>query len=463
MRMSRSNSRGAILASLTVAAVVVAGHVLADADDSAAARAAGVTPNLQQALAAQGPAGRAEQADGPEPAATGQDAPARTNDGSRTGARQGSAKGRTASGPGPAATRRAKGGPAARPIQKHRCGRERKRVLVLVPASISRALAPSLRTYRRDVEARFRVCLVHHRGTWSSPADLRRHLRKQFERRRFGGAVFVGDLPMHQFFMHEGPKPNPLYYEDFTLKFRDTDADGVDDVYSGVPAPKFWVANIRPRPRGNATKALVAFFAKTHAYYDGRTAIDKAGVAVTGDDWPDGARWFADDFGTRLFGKGRVTTLTGAEASKPALLQALTSRPTELTYIQVHSGDSAQWLADSAIESQEIAGITPGSLVMINHGCYVANWVGNLGNGRPNTAMSWVFGKGVTQALVGNVRSGMVYEQERLYAALIDGKPVGDAYLAAKRAADGNDPQVENRKDISGLALIGNPFLTVGQ
>lgn len=57
-------------------------------------------------------------------------------------------------------------------------------------------------------------------------------------------------MPMHRFFMHEHANPNPVYFEDFDLRFVDKNKDGVDDAYEGKPQLKLWVANIRAQREG---------------------------------------------------------------------------------------------------------------------------------------------------------------------------------------------------------------------
>ncbi len=54
-------------------------------------------------------------------------------------------------------------------------------------------------------------------------------------------------MPMHRFYMHEFANPNPLYHEDFDLKFNDANNHGVTDSYQGEPQLKVWVANLRRR------------------------------------------------------------------------------------------------------------------------------------------------------------------------------------------------------------------------
>ncbi len=112
----------------------------------------------------------------------------------------------------------------------------------------------------------------------------------------------------------------------------------------------------------------------------------------------------------------------------------------------------------------ELAEFKTGALFTVNHGCSTANWARNEAEGNaPNTAMSWVFGKGIGQAVVGQVRVGMIYGQDRLYEAMLAGDYLGKAYLEAKKAAEAemNHGDKEPGDIVSGVLFIGNPFLQI--
>jgi hypothetical protein len=76
--------------------------------------------------------------------------------------------------------------------------------------------------------------------------------------------------------------------------------------------------------------------------------------------------------------------------------------------------------------------------------------------------MSWIFGQSVGQALVGNVRTGMVYGQAALYQGLLKGDYLGKAYLAAKQSAEAEMHCGYPKGDtVSGVIFMGNPFLRI--
>ena len=76
--------------------------------------------------------------------------------------------------------------------------------------------------------------------------------------------------------------------------------------------------------------------------------------------------------------------------------------------------------------------------------------------------MSWVFGKGVGQAVVGNVRTGMVYGQQAIYERILAGDYLGKAYLAGKKAGEAEmHREYPNGEVVAGVLFIGNPFLYI--
>lgn len=339
----------------------------------------------------------------------------------------------------------------------------RSAVGVLIRPHVYAALERDLLQYQADVEARFPVRLQFVRGNWSTPDDVRAVVRQLHETEQVEGVILVGALPMHRFHMHDFDNPNPLFYEDYELEFVDADGNGVPERYRGTPNPKLWVANIRgvEGEHRDGIDVLRRFFAKTRAYYSGRTRVERRALAVTDTDWPEGANEFARAVGRPLFGADSVDVLNGPEATPDSIFGAMGRRNYRMFYIQVHSGPTEQETAGGPLTSAAIEQLRGGALFTVNHGCSNCNWMKNqkLEPGR-NTGMSWVFGEGIGQALVGNVRIGMVYGQDALYAALLRGATVGEAYLAAKRSGEAEmHREYRDGTIVSGVLLLGNPFL----
>jgi hypothetical protein len=342
----------------------------------------------------------------------------------------------------------------------------RDQVALLVNQSAFESLSAQIKTYQQDVEARFPVRIHVVRGAWKSPDEVRSEIKALYGKKNISGAILVGAIPMHRFFMHGFPNPNPLYYEDFEMTFVDRNKDGISDGYTGKANPKLWVANMRCEVdgRNEGIDGLIAFFAKTHDYYLGKQKIEQRALAISGSDWPGGGNWFADNVGKKLLGNNDVDVLEGKNVTLTNMRTAINAHAYTMCYIQVHSSWTQQGFEDGNLNPSEISAFKTGALFTVNHGCSTANWARNEAEGNgPNTAMSWVFGKGIGQAVVAGVRTGMVYGQNRMYESLLAGNYVGKAYLETKRAAE--EEMSHGDKDpgdiFAGVLFIGNPFLTI--
>jgi hypothetical protein len=341
-------------------------------------------------------------------------------------------------------------------------------VALLVNPRVHGELEQEIQNYKADVEARFPVRLVILEGTWEKPAEVRAVIKSLHNTHGITGVVLVGALPMHRFFMHEHPNPNPLYYEDFNLKFVDHNKDGVDDAYMGKPELKIWVANIRPteKARDNDIPGLRRFFAKTHDYYSGkmvpelRTLFFSAEVST--EEWAGAGDWFKRRGGTRFSAPGDVTILEGKACTHQAALQAFRNHSYSLTCVALHSDETGHAMDDGDFMAQEIADVRTGSLITISHGCFAANWTKTEhDNNGPNCGLSWVFGKHLGQAVVGQVRSGGVGFDNLIYERLRAGDYLGKAYLPCKQAHETEHIMGDHVPGdiVSGILMIGNPFL----
>ena len=341
-------------------------------------------------------------------------------------------------------------------------------VALLVSHRVYSQLKPVIEQYKVDVEARVPVQLHIVEGAWGSPAEVRAAIKSLHAEKGIAGVVLVGALPMHHFFMHEHPNPNPLYYEDFDLEFVDNNKDGVDDAYKGLPHLKVWIANIRAceKARNDDVPGLRRFFTKTHRYYTGvavperRTLLFSTEISTA--DWAGTGDWFRRHGGTRFSAPGDVTMLEGKACTLEAWRKAFKKHSYTLTYVGLHSDETGHALTDNDIFAREIAEMTTGSLITINHGCFTANWTKTEHeNNGPNCALSWVFGKHLGQAVIAQVRSGGIGGDDLIYARLRAGDYLGKAYLPCKQAHEIEaSPGDHVPGDIvSGILMIGNPFL----
>lgn len=266
--------------------------------------------------------------------------------------------------------------------------------------------------------------------------------------------------------MHEFANPNPLYYEDFDLSFSDTNNDGFADRYQGQPQLKVWVANLRGSVKADddAIATLKVFFSKTHDYYQAKDIIEPRALALSGSDWPEGGTWFKNQVGDRLVSKEAITVLEHKACTLKAAEKALSAHNYTLTYIQVHSDWNGQSTEAGDLTAGQVAGLTTGSLITINHGCSAGNWMHNeAGKTSPNMAMSYVFGKNIGQAVVAQTRTGMIYDQEALYEGLAAGECLGMAYFRTKQKAELQFLKGDHAPGdiVSGILMIGNPFVRI--
>lgn len=341
-------------------------------------------------------------------------------------------------------------------------------VVLLIRRNSWKELETEIARYKEEVEARFPVQLNVLRGNWSKPVEVRETIAKIYETKGLSGVVLVGDMPLHRFFMHSFANPDALYYEDFTLKFSN---DEIALSYSGKPDPKIWVANLRAvsDPAEQGIAELKAFFAKTHAYYSGAQVIRHRALFAAGWEWPDGAKQakamlepvFPGPEASLLINEtGKASTAEYQGATRTNILNAFKENYT-LYYVQVHSWEAGHDVDHGGqILAPEIAALTTGSLLTINHGCSAGNWL--KANPGINTSQAYVFGHGIGQAVVCQVRTGMVYGHERMYERLVAGDYAGKAYLAAKRA--GEQEMYSGYPDgtiFSGVTFIGNPFIYI--
>ena len=341
------------------------------------------------------------------------------------------------------------------------------RVAILLREPTLRALAGPLRTYINDVEQRFPAKLQVVARDWKTPEDVRAAIKGLHGKQRISGVILIGAMPMHRFHMHDFANPNPLYYEDFDLKFGDPNKDGVADSYQGQPRLKVWVANLRCSVNAgdDDIATLEMFLAKTHTYYHTKDATAPSALAVSGSDWPEGGTWFKDQVGGRLVAENAITVLENKACTMESVLKAFKERDRSLTYIQVHSDWNEQSTENGNLTAEQVAQLKTGSLITINHGCSTGNWMHNeAGNTRPNMAMSYVFGRNIGQAVIAQVRTGMVYDQEALYDRLAAGDCIGKAYFKTKQKAELRFMNGDHAPGdiVSGILMIGNPFVQIG-
>jgi hypothetical protein len=343
---------------------------------------------------------------------------------------------------------------------------EPDRVAILLHEKTQKALADPLRTYITDVEQRFPAKLQIVAGDWKTPEQVRAAIKDLHQKQQISGVILVGAMPMHRFYMHDFANPNPLYYEDFDLKFSDANNDGVAESYQGKPQLKVWVANLRSSVKANDDDidTLKMFLAKTHAYYQAKEVIEPRALALSASDWPEGGTWFKNEVGDKLVSKDAITVLENKSCTLEAAEKALKEHNYTLTYIQVHSDWNAQTMEEGNLTPEQVLKLETGALITINHGCSTGNWMHNEAESTSqNMAMSFVFGKNIGQAVVAQVRTGMIYDQGAIYEGLAAGDYFGKAYFKTKQKAELQFVKGDHAPGdiVSGVLMFGNPFVQI--
>lgn len=344
----------------------------------------------------------------------------------------------------------------------------KEQVVLFVKRSTYSDIQEYIQQYKLDVEEKFPVQLNIVTGTWSKAIHVRETIKNLYETKDLKGVILVGDMPMHKFYMHDFANPNPLYYEDFLLQFNH---DEVANKYDGVPDLKIWVANIRAEssPDLNGVDKLKKFFKKTHLYYSNQLNIKHKALFVAGWEWPEGAKSSAEAV-KNIFSGHEVNLLineTGVDSGNESLGATKTNIINAFKdnylfyYIQVHSYEKGHDLENGGkLLATEIENMPTGALFVVNHGCSAGNWL--KASPDVNTSQAYVFGSSIGQAVVCQVRTGMVYGHEIMYERIVAGDYIGKAYFEAKKVAEDDMYREYPNGDIfSGVVFIGNPFIYI--
>lgn len=263
--------------------------------------------------------------------------------------------------------------------------------------------------------------------------------------------------------MHDQANPNMLYYEDFYLKFDD---DGYASSYMSLPSPKIWVSNMRAvsDPDQPGTEELRAFLNKTHDYYNGELQINHQALFLAGWEWPGGAKASSEAMAPLFPNEEDRVVYTydgGSDPGKEELGATATNyfnafkQNWTLFYIQVHSYPTGHDLDNGGkVYSSDVEQLETGALITINHGCSGGNYM--IADPVINLTQAYVFGAGIGQCAVAQVRTGMVYNHEIIYDRLCAGDYMGKAYFECRKNAEDN-----TYNSINGLIMYGNPFVKI--
>lgn len=336
-----------------------------------------------------------------------------------------------------------------------------ERVAILVRPAVWEVLRVDIERYQDAVKSERKVEFEMLVSDFRDAADVRQRLKTLWTEKRIEGAILVGAIPMHQFFMHEHANPNPLFYEDFDLPFVDANEDGVDDAYRGKPNPKIWIANVRSSElaTNDDIDGLRRFFTKANAYHNNLVRYVHKAVIIT--DAELGMREDETRFAQTLFGESGVDFFASPNNTLENFRKTFQQKPYAICVMGVHSDWSAQELVGGELTAEEIRRLTTGAILTLNHGCSTGNWcAAESEKSGMSTAQSWVFGDSVGLTVIANVRSGCIYGCEKLTKSLANGRTIAQAYWEAKRAGEREmNEEYPDGSIVSGVLLIGDPFL----
>ena len=346
-------------------------------------------------------------------------------------------------------------------IQAKAMEQQNRKVAILVRPSLWSELKTEISQYMADLEIKEKVEFDVIRENFQTPAEIRTSLKSLWQEKGIEGAILIGALPMHRFYMHEHANPNPLYFEDFSLEYQDANGDGAAESYSGTPDLSIWVANIRASESQNEdnVEGLRHYFDKVKRFRDGQLQYEKRAIIVT--DAELGLRSDEAKLGRVLFGKSGVELLATPRNTLGLFRNAFRDKSYAICTMGVHSDWSGQELEEGELTSREISEMKTGAILTLNHGCFTGNWcVSEKERTGISTAQAWIFGEGVGITVVANVRSGCIYGYPNLCESLREGNSIGMAYLAAKK--DGEAEMHGEYPDgtiVSGVLMLGDPFL----
>jgi hypothetical protein len=212
-----------------------------------------------------------------------------------------------------------------------------ERVAILIRPDVWETLRGDLERYKNAVKSKRKVEFEMVVSEFRDADDVRQRLKGLWTEKRIEGAILVGAIPMHRFFMHDHGNPNSIFYEDFNLPFVDTNEDGIDDAYRGTPDLKIWVANIRSSEvaTNDDVDGLRRFFAKANAYHNHLVRFVRKAVVIT--DAELGLREDEMKLARAWFGESGVDLFVSPDNTLENFRKAFKQKPYAMCVMGVHS------------------------------------------------------------------------------------------------------------------------------
>lgn len=337
----------------------------------------------------------------------------------------------------------------------------RGEVLVMVDKAVYDATSTSINQYVLDVGRDGYWATIHvvQDGT---PADIRAYIR----RRRPGGVLLVGAIAAPWFEMDDdfhghAEFPCDLYYMDTGGTWTDPDGDGKFSGHTGHVDPEIWVGRLyTPTAGGSDAQLINNYFARNHAFRQGKLGHAHSALSYVDDDWPH----FGDCALDLQFPASAIEVYTAPETTDADLYKAEVNELRSWVQLCAHSSYHSHQFAVSGghehINYAYFKDTNPPNAHFYNLFCcgpgkytttdYLAGWyIFDKAGG----------GKNLGLAAVASAKTGSMLAFEDFYRPLGRGKCIGDAFVDWWRAR-GPTHDLGVRQWHYGLVLLGDPTLT---
>ena len=331
-----------------------------------------------------------------------------------------------------------------------------------------------LAQYLADVTAQgYNPILTTQFTSTAASSELRAHLATRYNTQGLAGAVFIGHLPVQNFYSPESGKisgewhPCDLYYTDLDGQWSASGGGAFVNVHtggSGDVGPEIWMGRLTTwnltllHPNRTEASLLNDYFAKDHAYRTLALTVPRTGLAYTDDDWDHTAR--ADALALAV--EGAVNDVWNNPATPPDETTAANykSRLANETYehVLLSSHSTAQHHTMSGtVENDELAALDPQVLFYHLFACSAAKYT-EFGY----IAGEYVFGEGAGLAAVGSAKTGSMMSNlmDEYFGPLGTGSTFGEAMLGWwNTAVDPGGHTDSERAWYYGMTTIGDPLL----
>lgn len=341
-----------------------------------------------------------------------------------------------------------------------------KSIEVVVNADLLPRISDSLDTYYQDLVASGYAPTVYPYDPDSGTTrDLKGHLQSRWASGSLDGTVFIGDLPVATYEMHDdfggrySAFPSDLYYMDMDGHWADNDQNGRYDSHlggTGDVAPDIWFGRITTSPLGDESSLVDDYLQKNHAYRSGELKFKKEALVYIDDDWRYSANYW--DAAVQQVYPGATTLVddpytTNADDYKrrlaaenyESILQTIHSSP---SLLQFKSPD-----AYSYVYTQEIPVLNPQIGYYNFFDCSFANYTRT-----DYMAGKYIFETDYGLAGVGSTKTGSMLRFDIFYDLLRD-MTMGESLQEWLDILGVDGYELWERQWFYGMTLLGDPTI----